>query len=315
MSLPARPTEAPPRRPTPGPPAGSGAWGRGARGAAFCAAFTLAAALTSGVQAPRPSKSAGKLPPLAGIALATLAYADDLVERAPFDNRGWRRLKEGESLRTGDRIRVGSGALARFEFPWMSLTAGPSTTLRIPAERILSTVLDEGRAEMLAPGQQIVKVRTGHVEVRGEGRVVVRRQPRLTQVLVMAMEGTFRVEAAGKTTTLRTGQGTAIEDGKPPGPALKLPTAPGGLWPGADPVYVKKGEDVRLRWSPEGDAHHVQILPIDSSHVLIARDVGAAPQVLAIPWLGTYRWRVSTRDATGLEGVPSAFGYICVVDR
>jgi hypothetical protein len=36
---------------------------------------------------------------------------------------------------------------------------------------------------------------------------------------------------------------------------------------------------------------------------------------MTIPWLGTYRWRVSSRDERGLEGVPSPFGYICVVEK
>jgi hypothetical protein len=34
-----------------------------------------------------------------------------------------------------------------------------------------------------------------------------------------------------------------------------------------------------------------------------------------IPWEGTYRWRISSRDAQGLEGRPSEAGVICVVEK
>jgi len=266
----------------------------------------LAAPPAAAPKDPKPGSSAG-------IAVATLVYAENVVEKQAANEQGWRKLQEGERLRTGDRVRVGPDALARFEFAWMSLTAGPETTLHIPAERILSAVLDEGRAELRAPGQQIVKVRTADAEIRGEGRVVVRRQK--TLVAVMAMDGNVRVEAAGKTEVLQAGEGSVIEEGRPPDDVIELSPGPGGLWPGQDPVYVKKGQSVRLNWSPTGTQHHLQILSIDSNDPLIARDVGPAPYPITIPWLGTYRWRIATLDGKGLEGRSSAFGYICVVDK
>lgn len=281
-----------------------------------CALLGLAVAAPAAPQAPRVSVPGSKgAPSAAGIPVATLVYAEKVVEKEAGADRGWKKLQEGERFRTGDRVRVGLDALARFEFPWMSLTAGPLTTLRIPAERILSAVLDEGRAELLAPGQRIVKLRAADAEVRGEGRVVVRRDRQRGIVVVMAMEGAFRVEAREKAVVLRAGEGVEIADGEAPGEAIALSPPPGGMFPGPDPVYVKKGQEVRLNWSPAGSAHHVQILPIDSGDALIARDVGPAPYSISIPWLGTYRWRVSSRDEKGLEGVPSPFGYICVVDK
>ena len=59
----------------------------------------------------------------------------------------------------------------------------------------------------------------------------------------------------------------------------------------------------------------MEILALQKDEVLMARDVGAPPLALEIPWLGTYRWRVSARDARGVEGRPSAEGLICSVDR
>ena len=286
----------------------------GRRGPRLRITAALIGVFLAAPEALRPApKDPAKPGSSAGIAVATLVYAENKVEKQTASEQGWRPLQEGERLRTGDRVRVGPDALARFEFAWMSLTAGPDTTLHIPAERILSAVLDAGRAELRAPGQQIVKVRTGDAEIRGEGRVVVRREK--TLVAVMAMDGTVRLEAAGKTEILQAGEGSVVEDGQAPEDVIRLPSGPEGLWPGQDPVYVKKGQSVRLNWSPPGAGHHLQILSIDSNEPLIARDVGPAPYPITIPWLGTYRWRVATLDEKGLEGRSSGFGYVCVVDK
>ena len=59
----------------------------------------------------------------------------------------------------------------------------------------------------------------------------------------------------------------------------------------------------------------MEILALQKDDVLLARETGAPPVRLEIPWLGTYRWRVSARDARGVEGPPSAEGLICSVDR
>jgi hypothetical protein len=72
---------------------------------------------------------------------------------------------------------------------------------------------------------------------------------------------------------------------------------------------------VELRWAAGGPSHRIEILALRTADVLLARDVGAPPLRVEIPWLGTYRWRVSTRDARGLESPPSADGLICSVDK
>jgi hypothetical protein len=250
-----------------------------------------------------------------GIAVATLSYVDQAVEREFMPTpAGWKPLKEGDAVRTGDRIRTSAEALARLQFPWMSVTAGPATTLHIPASVVLSTVLDEGRAEFEAGTREIVKVRTAEAEIRGCGRIVVRRVRERTLVMAMAMDGTFRIDARGHVAVLRTGEGVIVRDGQPPGPPLKLPEAPRVLEPGKDPVYVRKGERIALRFEPSGPAY-VQILPFERPEVLIAREAGASPVAVDIPWEGTYRWRVSARDAQGLESLPSDDGVVCVVSR
>jgi len=49
--------------------------------------------------------------------------------------------------------------------------------------------------------------------------------------------------------------------------------------------------------------------------VLLQRDVARPPARIEVPWEGAFRWRVSARDARGLEGVPSEDGFIAVDAR
>jgi hypothetical protein len=278
---------------------------------ASVALFLLLAPLAASAAAKKP----GAPPAAAGIPVATLTYLDRLVERESIPNpEGWRPVKEGDAVRTGDRLRTSPEGVARLQFPWMSVTAGPSTTLHIPASMILSTVLDEGRAEFEAGRREIVKVRTAEAEIRGAGRIVVRRERERTLVMAMALDGTFRVEAKGDVAVLDQGEGTSIRDGRPPANPVKLPDPPKVLHPGADPVYVRKGEPIVLRFTPSAPAY-VQILPMNGSEVLIAREVASSPATLEIPWEGTYRWRASLRDAQGFEGLPSEDGVVVVVEK
>lgn len=250
--------------------------------------------------------------PLAGIPVARFAYLSESVESSDASGQ-WHDAAEGGRFATGDRVRTGKTGLVRLEFPWMSLTAGPSSTVSIPAERILSTVLDEGRVETASEGEDIVKLRTLEAEVRGQGRGIVRRRGGTTWV--MAQEGTFRVESKEKTVVLKAGQGARVRAGKAPETPVPLPAAPRELWPAGDPVYVKSGEPVALRWTSKAPLHRLEVLGLESEEVLLAREQAETSLSLLIPWLGTYRWRVYTLDREGLESRPSAEGLVCVVER
>ena len=249
----------------------------------------------------------------AGLTVAKLEWGDRPVERRAEGEDSWQRLNVGDPLRTGDRLRTSSGGVARLDFPWMAVTLGPSSVLSIPAAKVLSTVLEKGRAEFSGAGRDIVKIHVGKSEIRGGGRLVLWREGERTAVT--ALGGAFRVSAAGKTVEIKAGQGTSVKGRQPPLVALPLPEAPGGLVPGGDPAYVLSGQAAELHWTPNGTVHHVEVLALQSDDVLLARNVGAPPLTIEIPWLGTYRWRVSARDARGLESPPSADGYVCVVDK
>ncbi len=250
-----------------------------------------------------------------GVVVGQLAWIDREVDRAELPLKAsWKRLAAGDRLRTGDTLRTGEGALARVEFPWMNVTLGPSTMLTIPGATVLSTVLEQGRAEFAGAGREIVKIRVGEGEVRGGGRLVLRRSAGRTAASALA--GAFRIRAAGRTVEIKAGEGTSVADGRPPEPASPLPAAPTALLPGQEVRYVRVGQPVELRWSAKGAvSSHVELLSLKADDVLLAREVGLPPYQLDIPWLGTYRWRVSVRDTRGVESAPSTTGLVCLVQR
>jgi hypothetical protein len=212
-------------------------------------------------------------------------------------------------VRLGDRLRTGADSLARLELAWMALTLGPASALGFPDDRLLSTVLEHGRVELHSRERAILKLVTDDAEVRGHGRVVVRREAGRT--LVSSLEGRFLVSAAGQTVTLPAATGTVVRAGRPPARPVALPEAPDGLLPGADALFVAPGEPVSVDWTAHFAGYHLEVLPVGADHVLMERDVALPPVMLSIPWPGAFRWRVAARDPSGLEGRPSADGLIC----
>jgi hypothetical protein len=196
----------------------------------------------------------------------------------------------------------------------MSLTLAPGSTLRFPDAIVLSAALDAGRAVVDAPRLDALKLVTRGAEVRGLGRAVVRRHG--TATLVTCLAGRFLVEAAGRVVTLTPGRGSVVADGSAPGAAQDAPAPPrDGLWPAQDAVFVAPSQALELRWKANAPSYQLELLPVGSDVVLLQRDVAASPVTIEIPWEGAFRWRVSARDARGLEGPPSAEGLIAVDSR
>lgn len=241
--------------------------------------------------------------------LARLALVEQQVEVASGAG-AWRPAVEGAWLSPGQGLRTGGDGLVRLELPWMAITLAHGSRLRLPDALVLSAALDSGRA--LVEGQQLdtLKLVTREAEVRGRGRAVVRREGGRT--LVTCLSGIFHVTARRSTVTLARGQGTLVERGGAPANPQPVPSPPGeALWPGRDPVYVAPGGPLQLRWSGEG-SFQIELLPVGKDVVLLQRDVGSPPVQITVPWEGAFRWRVSARDARGLEGLPSAEGLIAV---
>jgi hypothetical protein len=247
------------------------------------------------------------------LALARLSLVERKVELEKKDAK-WQSAVEGAPLLIGEALRTGPDAVARLELPWMALTLSPGSTLRFPDAFLLSATLESGRALLDAPGLDALKIITGEAEVRGRGRAVVRRQGRST--LVTCLAGRFFVEAASSVVTLTPGRGTVVAEGGAPGAPKDVLAAPAeGLWPAQDPVFVAPAEPLELRWKGGAPGYQLELLPVGSDVVLLQRDIKAPPVRIEVPWEGAFRWRVSARDARGLEGLPSADGLIAVDAR
>jgi hypothetical protein len=247
-----------------------------------------------------------------GIPVAKVSFFDGAVEIGSPDGK-WKSAKEGARVRTGDRVRTDSQATVRVEFPFMNLVVGPASVIGVAPSQVLATLLESGRLEEHADGSDAIKLRTPEAQLRGRGRVVVRREG--GQTLIMVWDGRFLVQAGGHYLTLIAGVGTVVAGGKPL-VATSLPASPADPQPGPDPSYVATGEPLPLNWQGASSQYHVQVFGIGSDEVLLDRDSGNPPLTLAIPWtVGTYRWHVSERDARGLEGRPSREGRFCLVDK
>jgi hypothetical protein len=250
--------------------------------------------------------------PAEPLPIARVSYAEGVVDIAR-PAKAFARVADGALLRSGDRLRTGPSGTARIEFPWMAVTVSAGSVLSIPETMVLATLLEEGRVDQSAEAGDLLKLVTEEAQVRGEGRVVVWRDRTTTSV--SALRGAFTVEGKGGSVSLEAGQGTVVRRGAAPSRPAPLPEMPTGLDPGDDALYVAPGEPVELRWNSPFTAHHLEILPIHSNEVLIAREVDASPFTIAIPWQGMFRWRVASRDAKGIEGLPSMEGLIAVVEK
>ena len=244
--------------------------------------------------------------------VATLEFVEGIVERSGSDGI-WVDAVEGSPFRLGDELRTGDGALAYLAFPWMTLQLGSSTEFQVPDSLVLSAVLKRGRMEPIGTGGGIIKLVTEEAQIRGEGRIVVRREGDATMLTVR--KGTFQVTTAGGRIVLEEGHGLRIESGGAPASALELATAPVELSPAEDPAYATVAQPVALHWSANQAAYYVEVLPLHTEQVIRAIDAAQSPVNLAIPWVGTFRWRVAARDANGVEGQPSDEGLITVVER
>lgn len=260
-----------------------------------------------------PPGSRVKKPKESRLPVARLTILGQGVERAD-ETAVFKPVKDGDRLRTGDRVRTGPGALARMQLPWMALTLGAESLLFVPPTAILAAVLENGRAELYAEGNDLLKISTPEGEVRGRGRLVVRRNG--TTTLVMAMAGAFRFEGKGGVILpVAQGQGlVATTDGQLDGPA-ELPPAPTAVWPGDDPVYLKRDQEVTMRFTSSARKHHLQVLAFDGNDIVVDRDIGLSPQAFRVPWLGTWRVRLSSVDERNLEGPASSTGYLVVVEE
>jgi hypothetical protein len=244
-----------------------------------------------------------------GVPVANLAYVEGEARVTPEGGAAAAAV-QGQKLRTGERLETGAG-FVRLDFPWMKAALSPQSTLHVPPDMILSVGLDAGRLEIYSE-EESIKVVTAEGEVRGQGRVVVRRSDGLTRV--MALAGQVALETAQGGVVLGPGQGALVATGgKIDGPH-PLPASPSEVQPTADPQYIPVGGSVELLWTGDAQRYFVELLAVHVEEAVFATETGPAPYTLALPWIGTYRWRVTAIDERGLESAPSIEGTVCVID-
>ncbi|HEX6739321.1 MAG TPA: hypothetical protein VF310_13670 [Vicinamibacteria bacterium] len=251
------------------------------------------------------------MPAVQGLLLAaTVAFVSGSAEHRSAEGPP-RAADTGTALAAGHQLRTGDDGLVRAEIPGMVLTLAAASSLRLEGTP-LRPVLESGRLEIASEGET-VDVATGEAEVRGGGRLVVRRAGTRTQL--MALRGGFRVRAAGgaEEIALAVGEGLALAAGAAGERPRALAPAPEVVAPGVDPQYVRADQPVSLTWAP-ASAVHFQVLPFDSPEPIVARDQDQAPAHITLKVPGLYRWRASARGPDGSESLPSTEGLICVVE-
>ncbi|MCM2255120.1 MAG: hypothetical protein NDJ94_05565 [Vicinamibacteria bacterium] len=254
-----------------------------------------------------PALAAAQAP--LGSPVATLVYVEGAANITPASGVA-APATQGQKLRTGERLQT-DAAFVRLEFPWMKASLAPQSAIHVPAETILSVVLEAGRLEIFSE-EDTIKVVTPEAEVRGRGRAILRRTEGMTRVMVI--DGQVAIETEQGGVALNARQGALVATGGAIDGPHPLPAAPRDVQPTADPQYLPVGTSVDLVWQGDAERYYVEMLAVDVEESVFATETGKAPYTLALPWIGTYRWRVTAIDPRGLESAPSVEGTVCVID-
>jgi hypothetical protein len=272
------------------------------------AAFLLALAVS--VEAQGKGKAKPAPAPPSALEVARVAFIDGVVE-VQHPGAEWTRAAENQPLLVGDRLRTLKGGTASLDFPWIAVSVGDSSEISVPGGRVLTLQVERGRVDV-DPEQTLLRITTEEAEVTGSGRTLVRREGNAT--FVASANGGAEVEANGATVRLGLNKGTLITSGKAPAEPESLGPAPKVVSPRTDPRYIRPGQTVRLIWTGQEDAYHLEILSMDSDTPVISLDVENREHDLKLTWLGTFRWRVAGRFGP-IESQPSGEGLICVVEK
>jgi hypothetical protein len=250
--------------------------------------------------------------PTAPAPVASVRILDGTLERG----RGgaWRGADRDFRISPGESLRTSADGAALLTFPWMQILVGGGAVVGLTPSTILSVTLERGRVQERATAGDILKVITAEGEVRGRGDVVVTRSEVSRETRVSALSGWFRVRSPQGMVFLDAGQGAIVTAAGPPA-IVELPAPPTGLDPGRDPRYVEQGRAARLSWTGSAPRYRAHVLSLSGDETVLSREVQGS-STLDVPgrWLGTFQWRVSSIDARGVEGPPSAPGLFCVVE-
>ena len=263
----------------------------------------------SATSAPADQRAANASQEAPIVVVATVVLVDGRLE---FSRKGgpWRPAPEQQTLAVGDRVRTPAGSSARLEFPWTMVTLGDQSLIALEGDPTLSVRLEAGRIDM-DPEAELIRLVTKEAAVSGAGRTILRREGETT--FVVSLVGGAEVEAAGKTVRLGVGRSVLVGREGPGEPAVQTP-GPRVVFPGADPLYVRPNDAVRLEWTGASPGYLLEVLPLDSETPVISLDVAGTTREIRLPWLGTFRWRVTGRQGA-IETQSSGEGLICVVEK
>lgn len=272
--------------------------------------FVLVAAMAGSAAAQTGKAKGAATPAPTALEVARMGFVEGSVE-VQHPGGAWTKIAEDQPLLVGDRVRTLKGATARLEFPWTAVAVGDGSEISIPKARVLTLQLEQGRLD-IDPEQTLLRVITDEAAISGSGRTLVRREG--TSTFVASYNGGAEVEAKGAIVRLGINKGTLVSAGKAPGEATTLGPPPRVVSPKADPRYVKPAEPVRLTWTGQETAYHLEVLSVDSDVPVISLDVDGLEYDVRLPWLGTFRWRVAGRFGP-VESEASGEGLICVVEK
>ena len=253
--------------------------------------FVLVAAMAGSAAAQTGKAKGAATPAPTALEVARMGFVEGSVE-VQHPGGAWTKIAEDQPLLVGDRVRTLKGATARLEFPWTAVAVGDGSEISIPKARVLTLQLEQGRLD-IDPEQTLLRVITDEAAISGSGRTLVRREG--TSTFVASYNGGAEVEAKGAIVRLGINKGTLVSAGKAPGEATTLGPPPRVVSPKADPRYVKPAEPVRLTWTGQETAYHLEVLSVDSDVPVISLDVDGLEYDVRLPWLGTFRWRVAGR--------------------
>lgn len=278
------------------------------------AAFFLLGAMAPpalGQARPQPGRSPAATPSdESRVEVARLGLAEGPVE-VQRTGGPWGPATADLALAIGDRVRTLKGGSARLDFPWTAIAMSDTSEVALEKNRVLTLKLERGRLDM-DPEQTLLRVVTDEAVLSGSGRTLVRREGGVT--FVGSNNGGAVVEAQGKVVRLGVNGSTTVKTNAAPTDPIAMKPPPRVVSPASDPRYVRPGQAVRLVWTGDDPVYHLAILSIDSDVPFMSIDVEATEHELQLPWLGTFRWRVSGRKGA-VETQPSGEGLICVVEK
>lgn len=261
--------------------------------------------------------------------IAHCSVASGDVRWRPSNRTAWDPLAVGKDLSRGDWVQTAEDARAEVDFvSGLKLAVDPGSLVIIEDRRAENDapidVKEPSRVSVVsgsvhatigkdAPARTVVVATSDGREVRlkaqaESGEVDYRATVREGAIEVAVLKGAATLSgASGAERALTQGQVTQVSrEGVIAEPSALL--APPALGAPADAHFVtwRPGTGVTFSWAavPGAGGYLVELSPARGGN--ISRQVNEANANLELPAIGSYRWRVATRNAGGSAGAFSA---------